>query len=599
MSEAVKQQTGAEDIAWDLSDLYSGIDDPAIDTDLDDADAQATQLAADYKGRIADLDSEDLREFIDRYEKITQLAYRTNVYAYLHWSVNTEDPARGALLQKIRERTAGLEQTLVFWELEWANADEDKAKVLMADPTLMNYHHWLEVARIRKPHLLSEPEEKILSEKSVTGKQAWGRFMEAILSAARYEWEGEMVAQDVILNIASYHPDRDMRKKAMDVFTEGLKEISLQTTYVFNTLLADKASDDKLRGYPTWISARNQSNEVEDSAVEALVNAVTSRYDIVHRYYDLKRRMLGWDDLFEWDRYAMLPAADRPYMWDEAVDIVLASFDKFHPQLGEAGHKFFDNSWIDAPVRPGKSGGAYCYSIGGEDHPYLFLNFEGRPRDVTVLAHELGHGVHGVLSQPQGVLMADTPITTAETASVFGEMLVFDDLMKKEEDDAVRLAMLTSNLEDSFATVFRQIAMNRFEHYMHTARREEGELSTERFSELWLKANREMFGDALTITDDYGIWWSYVHPHFTNTPGYVYGYAFGQLLVLALYARYQEVGSDFADAYVSMLSAGGSNWPHELVKPMGIDLQDPNFWTQGLDILDNMVTQAEELAPSD
>ena len=362
-----------------------------------------------------------------------------------------------------------------------------------------------------------------------------------------------------------------------------------------NNILADKASDDRLRNYPTWISARNMSNEVDDATVDALVEAVTSRYDVVARYYNLKRRLLGLDGLYDYDRYAPLPAADRHYDWSEARDVVLNAYAGFDQRMADVASLFFERRWIDAAIRPGKRGGAFSAGTVPSVHPYILMNFEARPRDVMTLAHELGHGIHQKLAGVQGLLQADTPLTTAETASVFGEMLVFQDLLARENDPGVRLAMLTSKIEDSFATAFRQVSMNRFEHVAHTARRSEGELSTERLSELWMGSQRPMFGDSVTLTDNYALWWSYV-PHFISTPGYVYAYAFGELLVLALYARFKQSSAGFADAYLAMLTAGGSNWPHEIVKPLGVDLTDPAFWQNGLGILDDMVRDAETLA---
>jgi oligoendopeptidase F len=322
---------------------------------------------------------------------------------------------------------------------------------------------------------------------------------------------------------------------------------------------------------------------------------VTARYDIVERYYLLKKKLLGLDELQDYDRYAPLPAADRRYSWEEARTIVLRAYERFHPRMADEARQFFDKRWIDAAVRPGKLGGAFSHGVVPSVHPYVLMNYEARSRDVMTLAHELGHGVHQKLAGVQGTLQHRTPLTTAETASVFGEMLVFQDLIAAESDPEVRLAMLTSKLEDSFATAFRQVAMNRFEHAIHTTRREEGELTSERFAELWLASQRAMFGNSVTLRDDYGLWWSYI-PHFIGVPGYVYAYAFGELLVLALYARYQEDGGDFAPLYLEMLSAGGSNWPHEIVRPLGVDLTDSQFWNKGLEILSDLVTEAEGMA---
>jgi len=589
-----KLLTGAEEITWNLTDLYAGMDDPRLNADLDACDAEADALSETYRGRIASLTAAELAGLVGRYEPLVERAGKVGSFASLNWTQNTQDPARGALMQRVTERGAQLSQKLVFIDLELAAAPDEVAAGWFADPALARWRHWLEVVRMYRPHLLSEPEEKILSEKAVTGRNAWDRFFDEVQGAARFDLDGEKLTRDQVLS-KLYSPDGDLRKRAAAVITAGLRDMQRTTTYIFNTILADKASDDRLRKYPTWISARNLANEVGDSTVDALVEAVTSRYDIVARYYRLKRRLLGLDKLFDYDRYAPLPAADRHYPWDGAREIVLNAYGRFHPRMAEIAGWFFDRRWIDAAVKPGKMGGAFSSGTVPSVHPYVLLNYEGQPRDVMTLAHELGHGVHQKLSGVQGVLQANTPLTTAETASVFGEMLVFQDLMAREADPAVRLGMLTTKIEDSFATAFRQISMNRFEHAIHNARREEGELTTERFSELWLETQRAMFEDSVTLTDDYGLWWSYV-PHFIGTPGYVYAYAFGELLVLALYARYQQDGGDFADRYVAMLTRGGSDWPHEIVKPLGVDLTDASFWRNGLGILEEMVGEAESLA---
>jgi oligoendopeptidase F len=586
--------TGAEEAVWDLTDLYAGMDDPALIADLDVADAEAEALDKEYRDRVGGLSARELAAMLARYEVLRERAARAGTFASLNWTQNTEDPARGALLQKVTERGSRLGQKLVWLDLEIAHAPDDAANDWYAAPELAKYRHWLEVLRLYRPYLLTEPEEQILAEKSVTGRSAWDRFFDETHSAQRYEVDGEQLSRDQVLS-RLYSPDREVRQRAAQIVTDGLRDLRRTTTYIFNTVLADKASDDRLRKYPTWITSRNLSNEVDDATVDALVEAVTSRYDIVARYYRLKAKLLGLDELFDYDRYAPLPAADRSYPWAEAKEIVLDAYRAFHPQMADVAAMFFERNWIDAPPRPGKYGGAFSHGAVPSIHPYILLNYDAKPRDVMTLAHELGHGVHQKLSGVQGLLQADTPLTTAETASVFGEMLVFNSLMGREQSPQVRLGMLTQKIEDAFATAFRQISMNRFEHAIHTARREEGELTTERFSELWMETQRAMFGDSVTLSDNYGLWWSYI-PHFIGTPGYVYAYAFGQLLVLALYARYKQVGGDFPERYVGMLTAGGSNWPHEIVKPLGVDLQDPSFWRGGLGILEEMVAEAEQLA---
>lgn len=583
----------ASAIRWDLSDLYAATDDPALDHDLNTVDESAATLASEYRGRMNQLDGAALSSLLKRYEDCLEKVGKASTYAYLLWSTDTGDPQRGALLQKLTERGARLHQTLLFFEIEWAALKDEQAEALMADEQLFHYRHFLRITRRTKPHLLSEPEERILSEKSITGKSAWVRYFDETHGAVRYQLDNANIQREELLN-KLHQSDRALRQQAAVAITEGLKTLLPTSTFVFNTLLADKAADDKLRNFPTWVSDRNLDNQVDDSIVDALVVAVVARYDIVERYYRLKQRLLGVDELFDYDRYAPLATESKRYTWDEAVQTVLSAYQRFDGRLSEAGARFFDNAWIDAPIQPRKRGGAFCHPAVPSHHPYLLLNYEGQPRDVMTLAHELGHGVHSLLASPQGYLQFHTPLTTAETASVFGEMLVFQNLMEQEGDRREKLAMIVRRIEDTFATVFRQTAMNRFEQAIHEARRNEGELPKERFAELWLTTQRTMFGESITITEDYGTWWSYI-PHFIHTPGYVYAYAFGELLVLALYARYQEVGSSFANLYVDMLSAGGSDWPHCIMNPLGVDLNDPSFWGQGLSMIEQMVEQAEEL----
>ncbi|MBN1836549.1 MAG: M3 family oligoendopeptidase [Spirochaetales bacterium] len=578
---------------WDLKDLYTGPGDPAISADLEDTLQRAEALGR-YRERVAVLTAGELHELLSEYERIVERSSRAATFAYLSWSTDTEDPARGALLQRMQEHSSKLHQSLLFLELEWANLPDERAQAQMEDPALAGYRFWLLLARRYRPHLLSEPEEKILAEKAVTGRNAWVRFFEEVHGGMRYDLDGEKLPQQSVL-ARLYDPERERRRQAAQGFTAGLKSLSRINTYIFNNLLLDKASEDTLRSYPTWISARNLDNQIADTTVQALVEAVTGRYGIVARYYTLKRRLLGLEELYDYDRYAPLPAAEHRYGWDQAREMVLEAYGEFHPQMSEIAGRFFHERWIDAAVRPGKRGGAYSHGAVPSVHPYVFMNFMGNARDVMTLAHELGHGVHQYLSRRQGMLLADTPLTTAETASVFGEMLVFQRLMAQEKDPRTRLSLLVSKIEDTFATVFRQVAMNRFEEAAHTARRSDGELPPERFGELWMETQAAMFEGSVTLTEDYRLWWSYI-PHFVHSPGYVYAYAFGELLVLALYARYQEAPGGFADRYLELLGAGGSNWPEELVKPLGVDLKDPEFWTRGLGMIEALVGQAEELA---
>jgi oligoendopeptidase F len=586
--------TGAENVLWNLDDLVSPPFDETVDAALAEADRRMDEFAAKYRGAVARLGASRMRGLLEEYEAIIDLSGRVESFASLSWASQSNDPARGALLQKVRERHSQLAQKALFLEIEWANAPEEDAQKLINDPLLSRWRHWLIISRRYKPHLLSEPEEKILAEKSVNGPQAWTRYFDETLASTLFEWEGETVPAEVILR-RLYAADREVRRRAAAALTRGLRSVQRTTTFVLNTLLAEKSSEDRLRRYPTWISARNMENQVDDATVDALVRAVTSRYDIVARYYHLKRRLAGLDQLFDYDRYAPLAEVDRRFTWSEARETVLTAYARFHPRMAEIASLFFEKGWIDAAVRPGKRGGAFSSATVPSVHPYILVNFQGTTQDVMTLAHELGHGVHQFLARDRGVLLQNTPLTTAETASVFGETLVFNDLLSREKDPEVVLSMLVREIESSFATVFRQVAMNRFEEAVHAARRAEGELATERISLLWRETQRAMFADSVTLTDDYGLWWSYV-THFIHVPGYVYAYAFGDLLVRALYSRYLTEGAEFPAKYLQMLSAGGSDWPVAIVRPLGVDLADPGFWAQGLRLLEEMVIQAEELA---
>jgi len=404
-----------------------------------------------------------------------------------------------------------------------------------------------------------------------------------------------LTEQEVLSKL--HEPDRELRKKAHASLTKTFRDHSRTLTFVFNTILADKYTNDKLRNYDNWITSRNMANQTDHESVDALVNAVTDGYPLAQRYYKLKRMLLDVDEMFDYDRYAPITKSTKTVQWYEAKEMVLEAYGDFHPEMNSIASEFFEKNWIDAAIKPGKRGGAYSASTVTSVHPYVFMNFDGKLRDVQTLAHELGHGVHQYLARKQGELQSSTPLTTAETASVFGEMLVFNELMNRLDDPQEKLALLISKIDDTIATVFRQISMNRFEDKIHTARREQGELTKEQFSQYWIETQKALYGDAVTLTDEYAIWWCYI-PHFLHTPGYVYAYAFGELLVLALYDSYKSQKNGFSDKYLSLLEAGGSDWPHNLVSKMGLDIKDKNFWNRGLDIFESMVKEAEELAAS-
>jgi oligoendopeptidase F len=527
---------------------------------------------------------------------LQELVGRAGSYAMLRFATATADPERGALLQRVQERGTQIETTLIFFELEWAALDDERAEELLAHDGLDFCRHHLRSARRYRPHLLSEPEERILAEKALTSNSAWSRLFEeqtAAIEVALPDADGP-VALEVALS-RLFSPDRDERRTAAEAVTAALEPGLRVRGYVLNTLLAEKMVDDRLRSYPHWLASRNLANEASDESVAALIEAVRGRYELPRRWYRLKAQLLGVDRLADYDRMAAVTDEDEAITWSSARDMVLDSFADFAPELADTARAFFDERRIDAPVRPGKRGGAFCSYTVPSAAPYVLLNYTARRRDVLTLAHELGHGVHAALARHQGVFHFSTPLTLAETASVFGETLVFGRLLDEAPTPASRLGLLAESIEGSIATVFRQVAMNRFEHLAHTNRREEGELSLDTIGALWAESQEELLGDAVEVTEGYRSWWSYV-PHFINTPGYVYAYAYGQLLALAVYGRYEESGEDFVPAYLDLLSAGGSMPPEELGRIVGIDLADPGFWDRGLDLVERQLEAAEAAA---
>jgi oligoendopeptidase F len=585
-----------QEVAWDLDPLVDGEGPEGADRLLDEADERAVRFAETYAGKVSELDGPGLAAAMSELEAIVDAIGRAGSYAMLRFSVDTADPANGALLARVQERATAVETKLLFFELEWAAVDDARADELLEAGGLDTTRHHLRTLRRYRPHLLTEPEEKVMAEKGLTGRDAWARLFSELTSAIRVELaEGEEgVPLDVALSrLAS--PDRDVRRTTAEAVTAALEPGLRTRAYVFNTLLLDKSVDDRLRSYPSWLASRNLANEASDESVEALLEAVRSNYDLPQRWYRLKADLLGVERLADYDRMASVAEEESTVDWSEATDLVLTSFHEFSPVLGDLANRFFAERWIDAPVRPNKRGGAFCAYTTPSVHPYVMLNYTSRRRDVLVLAHELGHGLHAALAIPRGPLEQHTPLTVSETASVFGETLVFRRLLDAAESPRSRLALLAENIEGSIATVFRQTAMNGFEALVHSARREEGELSVERFGELWHQSQAQMLGDAVEITDGYRLWWSYV-PHFIGTPGYVYAYAYGQLLALSVYRRYLDEGEDFVPRYLELLGAGGSRSPEELAAIAGLDLEDPSFWAQGLDLVRDQLEQAEAAA---
>ena len=581
----------AADVAWDLEPLLDG---HSVDDLLDRAEGVADQLA-NLRGAIAEMSAGALADAMHLSAELEDLQGRAGYYAMLRFSEDTQDPGRGAEMMKVQERGTAIAAKLVFLELEWAALPDARVDELLADPVLDFCAHHLRSARRYRDHLLSEPEEVLLTEKSTSGAAAWVRLFDELTSAITVELpEQGTVGLEQGLSLLQ-HPDRAVRQQAAAAVTAGLEPGLRTRAFVFNTLLLDKSTDDRLRSYPSWVSSRNLSNEATDDSVQALVDAVVSRYDIAQRWYRLKAQVLGLDRLADYDRMASVAEDESEIGWAEATALVHDAYASFSPELAGIVQRFYDGGWIDAPVRPAKRPGAFCAYTVPSHHPYLLLNWTSRNRDVLTLAHELGHGLHAYLSRGQGTFHQSTPLTLAETASVFGETVTNNALLARIDDPNERFALLAATLEDSIATVFRQVAMNRFEDAVHTARREEGELSVERFGELWATSQEAMVGDSVEITDGYRTWWSYI-PHFIGTPGYVYAYAYGQLLALSVYARYQEQGASFVPSYLELLSAGGSMEPAALGRIVGCDLEDPGFWDAGLAIVDGQLRAAEDAA---
>ncbi|MFQ3650431.1 MAG: M3 family oligoendopeptidase [Gemmataceae bacterium] len=587
--------SSAVNVSWNLSDLYAGVDDPQIDADLNAAHERAIAFEATYRGKVGQTPAA-LLTAVTEMESIYEQMDRSASYASLVHAAKTDDPRHGALVAKTRERRTAINKHLIFFDLEWVAIDDAQAEALLQDPSLSRYRHYLRQKRVWKPHYLSEAEEKILEEKANTGKAAFMRLFDETAAGLRFTVEGEaepLSLQQVLAGL--YNADREVRRRSAEALTAGLQANAKLFTYIINTLVLDHRSDCNLRKHVDVMMPRHLANEIEPSVVEALLNATEQHVGTVHRYYRLKGQLLGIEQLEDFDRYAPLSAEMPAVDWSTARRIVEESYEAFSPQAGKIVKMFFSRHWIDAELRPGKRGGAFSSSGVPSVHPYILMSYTDKLRDVMTLAHELGHGLHQYLSRGVGYLQCDTPLTTAETASVFGEMLTFKRLKELYPERKTRLAMLCSKIEDAFATVFRQVTLTRFEQSLHKARHEEGELPTERINELWMAANQPMHGEVVRLTPGYAWWWSYIG-HFVHVPFYCYAYAFGELLVLALFKKYEQDGAAFVPAYLEMLAAGGSRPPHELVGSLGVDVTDPAFWELGLKLLDEMVSEAEQLA---
>lgn len=591
MADAAQSELGSLP-EWDLSDLYPGPDSEALTKDLEQLATDAKAFKHRYAGKIAGLDGTELGRAIQVYERMDEITGRIMSYAYLVYAGDMSSAENGRFFQSMQEKVNAAGTDLLFFTLEINRIREADMASRLAAPELAFYGPWLRDVRAFRDHQLSDEIEEKLHEKSVTGKSAWVRLFDETFARLRFPFDGKQLTSAEVLDKLS-HKDGAIRKKAAKSFAGVLKENIGLFALVTNTLAKDKAIDDKWRGYAQPISARNLANQVEDEVVQALSDAVTGSYGrLSHRYYALKSKWFGVDALNYWDRNAPLPDDDDTTIpWAEAQKTVLEAYGAFSPVLAEVGQRFFDNAWIDAPVRPGKASGAFAHPTVPSAHPYLLLNYQGKTRDVMTLAHELGHGVHQVLAGKQGQLLSDTPLTLAETASVFGEMLTFRAVLASKTDPKQRRMMLASKVEDMLNTVVRQISFHQFETKLHTARGD-GELMPEDIGDIWIETQTASLGPSIKFDDDYRTFWSYI-PHFVHSPFYVYAYAFGDCLVNSLYAVYQNAEEGFAEKYLEMLSAGGTLRHKELLAPFGLDASDPAFWSKGLDVIDGFITELE------
>jgi len=579
---------------WDLSDLYPGMNSKELAHDLEEMASAATAFSDRYKGKIGGLTGDALAEAISTYETIDETLSRIGSYAGLVHAGNVSDSDIGRFYQTTHEQVNDISTALLFFGLEINRIEDDALEQMLQSAALHHYQPWLRDARAFRPHQLDDKLEELLHEKSMTGRSAWIRLFDQTIAEMRFPYRGRNLTETEILDLLS-DPKVKVRKEAAECFGRVLGENIKTFSLITNTLAKDKEIENRWRGFKRPISARNLANFVEDEVVDALLDAVTKSYpSLSHRYYKLKAKWFGGDTLDYWDRNAPLPDEDdRTIVWEEARETVLGAYGAFSPELANVGQRFFDSAWIDAPVRPGKASGAFAHPTVPSAHPYLLVNYQGKVRDVMTLAHELGHGVHQVLSAGQGHLMADTPLTLAETASVFGEMLTFQALLKQTTNPKERRAMLASKVEDMLNTVVRQTAFCDFERRIHDER-QRGEMTPDRIGKIWLNSQTESLGPALKFGDAYQYYWAYI-PHFIHTPFYVYAYAFGDCLVNSLYSVYQNAEAGFADKYLDMLRAGGTLRHQELLAPFGLNAAEPTFWSSGLSVIEGFVDELEAL----
>jgi len=584
---------------WNLNDLYPSPDSAELKSDFEWVETEANKFAADYRGKLDALlkgsePSAALHEAIKRYEAIDDKLGRILSYAGLVYSGDTTDPVRAKFYSDTQDRATTLSTELLFFTLELNRLDDAALDRAAAQAPLSHYAPWLKDIRLEKPYQLDDKLEQIFLEKSVTGANAWNRLFDETMAALRFEFDGEELTLEPILN-KFQDPDESVRRRASDALAKTFRANLRTFSLITNTLAKDKEISDRWRKFTDIADSRHLSNRVEREVVEALVSAVRAAYPrLSHRYYKLKAKWFGKSALDHWDRNAPLPQIEQPTIpWTDARSMVLEAYRDFSPRMASIANDFFDKNWIDAPVRPGKAPGAFAHPTVPSAHPYVLVNYLGKPRDVMTLAHELGHGVHQVLAASNGALMAPTPLTLAETASVFGEMLTFRRLLDRTKNQKQRKSMLAAKVEDMINTVVRQIAFYTFEREIHQARRN-GEITAEQIGEIWLKVQSESLGPSIRLGDGYETFWTYI-PHFIHSPFYVYAYAFGDCLVNSLYAVYENAAEGFAERYLAMLAAGGTKHHSELLAPFGLDARDPAFWQVGLSLIERMIVELESM----
>lgn len=593
LSVAARSQTATADVTWDLAPLVHLTPGGSVHHLLDEAEDQVAALTG-FRGQVSSFDAGDLATFMSAVGEVSELLGRVQSYVELRDAAGSPHHEADGLREQVDGRVSDLEGELLFFQLEWAALPDEVAESLLGDPRVDFCRHHLRLARCQRRHLLSEAEERLLAETNSTGRDAWCALFGQLMSEVRVVLgDAALPLDEAKGRLAS--TDGSLRRAAAEGITAALAPGLGTRAFILDTLAQDKAIDDRRRGFDHWLASRNLENDVSDASVEALVTAVKQRYDLPQRWYRLKAQLLGIEQLHDYDRLAVVATAENLVSWEEACQLVVGAYAGFDGRLGDAAQRFFESRWIDAFMRPGKRADSFCAFTVPSANPYILLNFSRQPRDVLHLAHELGHGLHGVLAANNGVFHHAPPVPLAETAAVFGEMLILDRMLAEAGDPASRLALLAHSMDQTVSNVFMQVAMHDFEHAIHTLYQEQDDLSVADLGRLWLERQTEMFGDAVQVSEGYDSWWSLVS-HLFVAPGYLYSYAYGQLVALAIYRRYREGGPEVAPRFLEVLSLGGSAIPEEIISPLDIDLADLGFWAQGLALIEAQLDDLEASA---